>query len=251
MTAVPLDAFTLEGSQHKGLRAARNRHEKEGSLFKMFSPEELDPTLPRLREISDAWLGEKNTKEKGFSLGLFQEDYIKNTPVATIWKDGRIVAFANVWVGAGKEEISINLMRCQPKEAPRGVMEYMFIQLMLWGHEQGYHWFNLGMAPLSGMQEREHAPLWHRLGSFVFRHGEDFYNFQGLRQYKEKFHPVWEPQYLTCPGGLKLPTIITSCTCLRRLEGRLWQMSRVRCPCYRTGAAFVEGSVLRILHLRS
>ena len=223
------------------------------SFQNVLSGSSSNPTLPRLREISDAWLGEKNTKEKGFSLGFFQEDYIKNYPVATIWKEGRIVAFANVWLGAGKEEISIDLMRYQPQEAPRGVMEYMFIQLMLWGNEQGYHWFNLGMAPLSGMEEREFAPLWHRLGAFVFRHGEDFYNFQGLRQYKEKFHPVWEPRYLACPGGLKLPNHHHQLggTCLRRLEGRLWQMSRVRCPCYRTGAAFVEGSVLRILHLRS
>lgn len=73
-------------------------------------------------------------------------------------------------------------------------MEYLFIQLMSWGREQGYHWFDLGMAPLAGLENRSLAPLWNRLAAFLSRHGEHFYNFQGLRQYKEKFDPVWEPR---------------------------------------------------------
>lgn len=28
------------------------------------------------------------------------------------------------------------------------------------------------------------------------------YNFQGLRSFKEKFKPQWEPRYLATPGGL-------------------------------------------------
>jgi phosphatidylglycerol lysyltransferase len=44
----------------------------------------------------------------------------------------------------------------------------------------------------------------------VFRHGEDFYNFQGLRQYKDKFGPEWEPRYLASPGGFALPVILSN-----------------------------------------
>ena len=75
-----------------------------------------------------------------------------------------------------------------------GVFETVIV-LMLWGKEQGYRWFNLGMAPFSGIENRALAPLWNRLGAFVFRYGEHFYNFQGLRQYKEKFDPQWRPRY--------------------------------------------------------
>jgi len=96
------------------------------------------------------------------------------------------------------------------EESPHGIMEYLFIQLILWGKKEGYHWFNLGMAPLSGLESLELAPLWNRLGAFVFTHGEHFYNFQGLRQYKEKFHPEWSPKYLACPGGMALPRIFTN-----------------------------------------
>ena len=100
----------------------------------------------------------------------------------------------------------MDLMRYQPG-APQGVMEYLFIQMMLWGEANGYKWFNMGMAPLSGLENRNLAPLWNRLGSFVFRYGENFYNFQGLRQYKEKFDPVWQPKYLASPGGIALPQV--------------------------------------------
>ena len=98
-------------------------------------------------------------------------------------------------------------MRYLP-EAPNGVMDYLFLELMLWGHKEGYRWFNLGMAPLSGLQDHALTPLWNRLGAFVFRHGEHFYNFQGLREYKEKFDPLWEPKYLASPGGLMLPRML-------------------------------------------
>jgi phosphatidylglycerol lysyltransferase len=104
-------------------------------------------------------------------------------------------------------------------------MEYLFIEMMLWGHSQGFRWFNLGMAPLSGMETREAAPLWQKLGNWVARHGEHFYNFQGLRQYKDKFDPVWSPKYLACPGGMGLPRIIADIGALvsRGLKGVLFK----------------------------
>lgn len=104
-------------------------------------------------------------------------------------------------------------MRFLP-DAPHGVMDYLFISLMLWGKQQGYRWFNLGMAPLAGLTNRPYAPLWHRVGSMIYQHGEHFYNFQGLRSYKEKFDPVWEPRYLASPGGMALPRIMTNLTTL-------------------------------------
>jgi phosphatidylglycerol lysyltransferase len=89
-------------------------------------------------------------------------------------------------------------------------MDYLFTELLLWGKSQGYKWFNFGMAPLSGLEDRQLAPLWLQAGAFLFRHGEHFYNFQGLRQYKDKFAPVWQPKYLACPRGLMLPRILAN-----------------------------------------
>jgi phosphatidylglycerol lysyltransferase len=204
---VQLADFSLEGGARKGLRYSHGRMERQGASFEVVPAGEVAVLLPELRAISDAWLSGKNVREKRFSLGFFSEAYLAQCPLAVVRLEGRIIAFANIWASRGKEELSIDLMRFRP-EAPSGIMEYLFLSLMLWGKEQGYGRFNLGMVPLAGLEERALAPLWHRLGAQVFRHGEHFYNFQGLRQFKEHFDPQWSPKYLITPGGFVLPRVL-------------------------------------------
>ena len=206
---IALADFTLQGAARKGLRYTKRKLEKEGCRFDVIQPPAAAGYMDELKKISDAWLAEKDTHEKGFSLGFFQPDYIRQCPAALVIRNGRIEAFANLWLGAQSEELSVDLMRYLP-DAADGLMEYLFVNLMLWGKEQGIRWFNMGMAPLSGLENRALAPLWNRLGAFVFRHGEHFYNFQGLRKYKEKFNPQWRPKYLAAPGGLSLPQTFTN-----------------------------------------
>jgi phosphatidylglycerol lysyltransferase len=119
------------------------------------------------------------------------------------------LAFANILLGAGKEEISVDLMRFIPNST-EGIMDYLFVEVMLWAKEAGFKWFNFGMAPLSGIEDRALAPLWAHAGAFIFRYGEHFYNFRGLRHYKDKFNPQWRPKYLACPKGLILPRILAN-----------------------------------------
>ena len=149
----------------------------------------------------------------GFSLGSFDERYVKRFPAAVIEQAGRIVAFATLWPGAGRHELSVDLMRYRDT-APKYAMELLFARLLLWGKEQGYAWFNLGMAPLSGLEPSPVASLWSRLGRLVYRRGEPFYNFQGLRAFKEKFSPTWTPRYLAYPGGLSLPGVMADVSAL-------------------------------------
>ncbi|HXO22854.1 MAG TPA: bifunctional lysylphosphatidylglycerol flippase/synthetase MprF [Thermoanaerobaculia bacterium] len=210
---VPLTDFSLDGRERKTLRWAHRKSQNEGYGFEVVPAEQVPPLFPALKEISDSWLGDKSVREKGFSLGFYDEAYLARFPLALVRREGKIVAFANIWRGAEKEEISIDLMRHRP-EIGSVVMDYLFLELMLMGKAEGYRWFNLGMAPLSGLENRALAPLWSRLGSMVFRHGEHFYNFQGLRQYKEKFDPVWSPRYLASPAGLTLPRVLADVAAL-------------------------------------
>jgi phosphatidylglycerol lysyltransferase len=206
---VPLADFSLEGSSRRGLRRTRRQMEKEGVTFELVPPRDVPALLPKLRPISDDWLQLKTTREKGFSLGRFEERYLSRFPVALARQGGAILAFATVWTTELKTELSIDLMR-HTASAPGGVMQFLFTELMLWGQAEGYRWFRLGMAPFSGLESRALAPLWARVGAFMYQHGEHFYNFQGLREYKEKFDPVWESRYLASPGGLTLPRILAN-----------------------------------------
>jgi phosphatidylglycerol lysyltransferase len=204
---VPLQDFALEGPARADLRQAQRRAQRQGATFEIVPPEQVPALLPALRKISDAWLAEKSTAEKRFSVGAFTERYVSNFPIALVRTEGTPSAFANLWPSGTRDELSIDLMRFGP-DAPRGAMDYLFVELMLWARANNFRWFNLGMAPLAGLERHPLAPAWHRVGNFVFRHGEHFYNFDGLRRYKAKFDPVWEPRYLVAPGGVALPRIL-------------------------------------------
>ncbi|HTD13305.1 MAG TPA: bifunctional lysylphosphatidylglycerol flippase/synthetase MprF [Steroidobacteraceae bacterium] len=210
---VALADFSLDGAARAELRQAHRRAQRDGASFEVVPPAGVEALLPVMRRISDAWLAAKSTGEKRFSVGAFSPAYLRQFPVAIVRAAGVPAAFANLWTTGTREELSVDLMRFEP-DAPRSAMDYLFIELMLWGRREGYRWFNLGMAPLSGLESHPLAPAWHRVGNFIFRHGEHFYNFDGLRRYKTKFAPLWEPRYLVARGGIALPRVLVDVSVL-------------------------------------
>ena len=210
---VDLQRFTLENHAGYRHRQALKRVEKAGATFRVLDRDEVAGRLRELRDVSEDWLARRSAAEKGFSLGFFDEAYVARFPVAIIERDGEIIAFANMWSGAGRGELSLDLMRHR-HDAPSGIMESLVVHLMQWGQQHGYRHFVLGMAPLSGFEASSAASLWNRLGAFIYEYGEAIYNFQGLRAFKAKFHPEWEPHYLAYPGGLRLPRIMADVSAL-------------------------------------
>lgn len=205
---VKLADFSLEGPQNKDARYAVNRAHREGASFEIIAKSDVPGIMAELKEVSDEWLEGKTGTEKGFSLGFFDEAYLSNFDIAVVRFEERIVAFANLCrSGVDKAEISVDLMRHR-SVTPYGTMDYLFAETMLAAKEEGYTWFDLGMAPLSGFETHPLAPTWHKVGTFLFAHGTSLYNFTGLRAYKEKYHPVWTPRYLAMPGGFTLPRVL-------------------------------------------
>ncbi len=198
---VDLHRFDLDakGKEMKDLRYTWNRGTRDGLSLEIHEPGEAP--MAELKVISDAWLTGKNVREKGFSLGRFNEDYIKHFRVAIIRFEGKPVAFANLLETHSHELSSLDLMRAHP-QAPKLTMEFMMVGLIQHYKKHGYARFSLGMVPLSGLQPRRGAPLTQRLGSMLFQRGEHLYNFQGLRRFKDKFQPDWEPRYMAVPAGL-------------------------------------------------
>lgn len=199
---VSLPEFSLQGSRRANLRHGVTRGEREGLTLEIVPAADVGPHLPEMRRVSDAWLAKQHTREKGFSLGAFGDAYVASQPVALVRRDDRLVAFATLMCpDVQRIEASIDLMRQTP-DAPPGTMDFLFGQLMLHFKAQGYQRFGLGMAPMSGMETHQLAPRWHRFGRMMFAHGARFYNFRGLRSFKDKFDPLWEARYLMTPGGL-------------------------------------------------
>ncbi len=215
---VALPSFTLSGSRRASLRHTYNHLQREGVTFEVVPRSGVDAILAELHAVSDRWMEDKKTREKGFSIGFYKGDYLSRCPIAVAKKEGRIVAFANLWETDDKHELSMDLMRYEPGAA-NGLMDYLLVSIMFWGKEQGYQWFNLGMAPLSGLEQRPLAPLWNKVGNTIFRLGNEFYNFDGLYQYKNKFEPLWQPRYLAAPAGLPMASALLAVTTL--ISGKL------------------------------
>lgn len=201
MAVVDLTRFDLKGARRSGLRQTASRGTRDGLVFEYRLPEAVPAVLDELRAISDEWLAERSAREKRFSVGFFDDAYMLSQPVALLRHEGRIVAFANVLRTGTKAEASIDLMRFS-NGAPKSSMEFLFIRLMEHMRDEGYRSFNLGMAPLSGLADSPAAPAWNRIGRLAFGHGGRFYNFKGLRAFKAKFDPEWQPRYLAVAGGI-------------------------------------------------
>jgi phosphatidylglycerol lysyltransferase len=210
---VELANFTLEGGEGRKWRQSKAHAERKGLSFEIILASDVRTVLPRLKEVSDAWLAARGAREKGFSLGFWSEPYLCRYDHAVVRHEGRIVAFANIWKSAGKNEYSLDLMRHLP-DAPGSTMDYLFICLMAKAKDEGFTWFNLGMAPLSGLPRHRLASRWSRIGGLIYRHGDSFYNFEGLRAFKSKFKPVWRPRYLAHPGGLSMARVLMDATTL-------------------------------------
>ncbi|MFK4058619.1 phosphatidylglycerol lysyltransferase domain-containing protein [Brevundimonas sp. NPDC046655] len=203
--AAVIDAahFSTEGKGKQNLRTAVNRAEREGATFEVLAPGAVRPLEAELRAVSDAWLNHHNGSEKAFSLGRFDIDYLDRSPVAVAREGGRIVAFANLLVGARGEEAMIDLMRHDP-EGPHGIMDYLFTRTAQWARAEGFERLDLGMAPLSGLEDRRLAPVFARVGALVFEEGGAVYGFQGLRAYKGKFGPAWRPKFIAASTSTPL-----------------------------------------------
>ena len=205
--AAPLDEFTIEGTKRGNLRRAWRKAAEEGATFEVIPAEAVEPLIPELRAISDAWLAGHAGGEKGFALGGFHPPYVQQFPLAVVRWEGRIVAFATLWPVASRTAFSIDLMR-YIEAGPRRIMDYLFVELIEWGREQGYAAFDFGMAPLSGLDDRPLAPMLSRVGRLIFDRGEEIYNFQGVRGYKDKYDPLWQPRYVAAPRKWAIPLLL-------------------------------------------
>ncbi|PTL80956.1 bifunctional lysylphosphatidylglycerol flippase/synthetase MprF [Vitiosangium sp. GDMCC 1.1324] len=210
---VPLEAYSRD--------EAAPRTVLEGCHFEVVPVDAVGALLPELKRVSDDWLSHSGHREKGFTIGYFDERYLSQCPIALVRCEGRVVAFANLWAGEGREELAADLLRFAA-EAPPGVMDFLLEHLLPWAHREGYRWFNLGLTPSPGFERDALAPTWSRLGSLLFRHGEHFEDLQALRAFKARFHPNWEPRYLVSPGGMALPFVLADVAVLisRGPEGR-------------------------------
>jgi phosphatidylglycerol lysyltransferase len=192
---VPLAPVTITGPAGKLNRQFLRRAERDGLTFRIMETDEVARRMPELAEVSAEWLRARAGVERPFSVGFFDAAYLRRFRCAVVEDAaGRVRGFANLLEGPRRQELSIDLMRY--RATGPSVMDFMMVSLLLEGQRLGYTRFNLGMAPLAEVGAQRDAHRRERLAYFLFRRGEQWYNFQGLRFFKEKFNPDWQPRYM-------------------------------------------------------
>lgn len=207
---VDLIGFSTSGKSAQDLRSARNKLTKLGHRVEFHQPPLSPGLLQELRGISDEWLGMMNGSEKRFSVGWFDDAYLKETQVVAVrTPEGTISAFANLVSEFQLKEITIDMMRHRANML-HGTMDFLFLSLFQHCKEQGFEGFNLGLSALSGVGEAATSARMEKVIFYLYQHLNQFYNFKGLHAYKQKFGPRWEPRYLVFPGYRTLMDVVVA-----------------------------------------
>ena len=221
---VNLKDFTLKGKANQNLRTAINRLTKAGHQVKFYEPPLSLELMRQMKAVSDEWLQMVQGAEKQFSVGWFNEAYLRETrAIAIHTPDGKISAFANM-ISAGDRVVGVDLMR-RRTEVENGTMECLFASMLQHCQELGYAEFDLGLSALAGVGEAEKSGRLEKVLIYLSDHLSKFYNFKGLHSFKDKFGPRWEPRYLVYPSLGSLPDVVVAL--IRADSGdRLWDYLR-------------------------
>jgi phosphatidylglycerol lysyltransferase len=198
---IALRDFSLGGARWADLRNTLKRGEHDGVTVEFFDPP-ADPSLiAELQAISDAWLRDRRSHEMAFSVAAFDDAFISKQHLALLRREGKTVAFVSLMTTARSSEAAIGVMR-HLTDAPPYAMRFLFARVILHLKEAGFEQLSLGMAPLAGLDQTPLSSYWHRIAGLLWAKGNRLYNFQGLRAFKEKFHPAWEPRYQAASGSV-------------------------------------------------
>jgi phosphatidylglycerol lysyltransferase len=202
---VDLEKFLSETVRNKYFRNIVNRFEKSGVRVQRSLPPHDPELIEDLRYVSNDWLKIPGHKQWQFVAGYFSSQYFQQTPLLVVRDpEGKALAFVNELPSFKSGEATVDLMR-HKRNAPKNVMDFLFIQLMLQLHAAGLQRFNLGLSPLA---RQEFSGNGETLLDYIYLASQRFVATKGLHQYKSKFDPTWEPRYVYYIGSASsLPLI--------------------------------------------
>ncbi len=191
---VDLTAFTMEGGNRKSMRNSIKKVTEKGFTAHIYAPPLKGGVLQKIKQVSDEWLKDTHRSEIIFSQGMFDEEELRNQVVIAVESpDEKMVAFLNVIPDYVRGEGTYDLIR-KTADAPSGVMDFLMVELFMYFKKEGYEAVNLGLAPMSGLNDPANFP--EKSLKFAYEKIRAFSHYKGLRDFKEKFDPVWYNQYL-------------------------------------------------------
>lgn len=182
---------------HKSLRAQLNRSRNKNVTVTEWTTEKARDN-PALLHCLREWLGAKGLPPLHFLVEPDTLARLFDRRVFVAEKDNQVAGFVllspvtkrNGWLFE-------QFVHCP--NAPNGTVELMIDTAMRQLAEDDYDYATLGLSPLSIRAQTDSFsnPLWLRvLLAWMRKHGQRFYNFDGLDAFKAKLQPErWEPVF--------------------------------------------------------
>lgn len=193
---IDIGVFLSKTSNDKWWRWQKNRAGKKGYSFDSSSPPHPISLVRQLRKISNQWLTVGGHSEYGFALGHFSEDYLNQCQIFYL-KDstGQVIAFTNQVPQFNEADtITVDLLRYLPEfNNSMQFLLYKSIESVAAGQKK-YRYFDLGFVPFAKAKGPVLA-IARNLGGSRF-------SAKGLEQFKNKFDPDWQPNYMAYDGDI-------------------------------------------------
>lgn len=203
--------FSLEGKDKKSLRNGLNSLDRKGYRTQVYAPPHSPELMNELKRVSDNWLHEFEKEETVFSQGMFDEKELSQQPIIAVGNDkGEMEAFLNIIPDYAEDDCTYDLIR-KTSDAPGAAMDALIVRLIQYADEHQKQFLNLGMAPMTGITQPDNtAEQLIRLATARMRR---FQHYKGLREFKEKYAPLWENKYLVYDNDydlLQLPIALNT-----------------------------------------
>lgn len=197
-----ITGFTLEGKDKKSLRNALNSLQKKGYEVKVHKAPIPGWLVQAMEQVSDEWLETFEMEEAVFSQGMFERQEIRNHDAIVMYdSDQRIVGFLNIIPDYRPGECTYDLIR-KTEDAPGGCMDALIIEMINYTRQRNHQYLNLGMVPMSGIETPDNPA--EQVVKFAYEKIKRFRNYQGLRDFKEKYATEWVNKYLVYESDFDL-----------------------------------------------
>lgn len=226
---VDASTFTLAGGDMKKLRGAANRGERLGMKVSTSQPPHSPQLMHDLRDISDDWLTLEGRRERTFTLGQFDEQYLQEGPIFVLTDEHDVPqAFINLIPDGAQGEVTFDLMRHRV-DAPNGAMDLLMLAMIDYAKQSGHTSVSLGMVPFVDNDNSDNEPAVDRAVQLLAKPMGQFFASDSLFEYKDKFRPSWHGRYLVVQNLTVVPRVALALTSLAEINrSRFAWIERIR-----------------------
>lgn len=190
--------FLNETANDKWWRWKKNRANKTGYQYQISQPPHSDDLIRKIRQVSESWLHNGGHQERSFALGYFNEAYLRQCRLHYLTDAGQVVAFANQLPNfRPNQPATVDMLRYA--NDANDAMPFLILKII--EHNVEHQYFDLGFVPFADTKGA--------LQTIAKTLSAGRFSAKGLEQFKNKFDPLWQPNYLVYDGDLADLALIT------------------------------------------